>query len=176
MRGAQHDDHQQYQKLRDTYSTNHFVTPLSIQYTQFNPNGRVWLYKQVSEISLEITPAQEKHPGQHQNQHCRNAADEIQGWYWLIISIEFNLQVVKIDLEDLEEVLGVPLGHADGAETSETLGGLIYEAAGKVPDPGDGIEVGGYLITVEKVADQRIVRVLLEADVPLPGHARQREV
>jgi CBS domain containing-hemolysin-like protein len=81
----------------------------------------------------------------------------------------------KIDLEDLEEVLGVPLGHAEGAETSETLGGLIYEAAGKVPDSGDRIEVGGYHITVEKVADQRIVRVLLEADTPLPGHARQRE-
>jgi len=81
----------------------------------------------------------------------------------------------KIDLEDLEEVLGVPLGHAEGAETSETLGGLIYEAAGKVPDSGDRIVVGGYHITVEKVADQRIVRVLLEADTPLPGHARQRE-
>ncbi|MFN2371543.1 MAG: hemolysin family protein [Candidatus Krumholzibacteriia bacterium] len=80
----------------------------------------------------------------------------------------------KIDLEDLEEILGVALAHVDGAETSETLGGLIYEAAGNVPDKGDRIEVGGYHVTVEKVEDQRMVRVLLESDAPLPGHARRR--
>ena len=79
----------------------------------------------------------------------------------------------KIDLDELEEVLGVTLGHAEGAGTSETLGGLIYEAAGNVPDQGDRVVVGGYRITVERVEDQRLVSVLLEADAPLPGHARQ---
>jgi putative hemolysin len=81
----------------------------------------------------------------------------------------------KMDLEDLEEVLGVAFAHVEGAETSETLGGLIYEAAGRVPAKGDRVEVGSFHVTVEKVADQRIVRVLLEADTPLPGHARRRE-
>ncbi len=80
----------------------------------------------------------------------------------------------KIALEDLEEMLGVELGHVVGAENSETLGGLIYEAAGRVPAKGDRVEVGAFHVTVEKVADQRIVRVLLEADAALPGHARRR--
>ncbi|MBU2499897.1 hemolysin family protein [bacterium] len=77
----------------------------------------------------------------------------------------------KIDLDDLSEVLGIPLEGLDGWETSETLGGLIYEAAGNVPRPGDEVAVGDWTITVEDVADQRIVRVLLQAPEPLPGFA-----
>jgi CBS domain containing-hemolysin-like protein len=76
----------------------------------------------------------------------------------------------KIDLEDLEETLGVTFEDADGAETSETLGGLVYEAAGNVPQKGDRLIVAGYAVTVEEVADQRILRVLLQADRPLPGY------
>jgi len=81
----------------------------------------------------------------------------------------------KIDLDDLEEILGVPLDKLEGAETSETLGGLIYEAAGNVPDQGDRVDVGKFHVTVETVEDQRLVRVLLESDEPLPGHARRRD-
>jgi CBS domain containing-hemolysin-like protein len=81
----------------------------------------------------------------------------------------------KIDLEDLEELLGVTFGEADGIETSETLGGLIYEAAGNVPAAGDRIEVAGYAVTVEDVADQRILRVLMKSAEPLPGFVRRDE-
>ncbi len=81
----------------------------------------------------------------------------------------------KIDLEDLAETLGVGFDEAEGVETSETLGGLIYEAAGKVPVQGDRLAVAGLRITVEKVVDQRIVRVLLESAGPLPGFARRPE-
>jgi CBS domain containing-hemolysin-like protein len=79
----------------------------------------------------------------------------------------------KIDLEDLEETLGVAFGEAEGAETSETLGGLIYEAAGNVPTKGDRLDVAGYAVTVEEVADQRILRVLLVSDQPLPGYRKE---
>jgi len=81
----------------------------------------------------------------------------------------------KIDLEDLEEVLGVTLEGAEGADTSETLGGLIYEAAGNVPERGDKITVADFTITVEDVVDQRILRVLLEAAETIPGFARREE-
>jgi CBS domain containing-hemolysin-like protein len=81
----------------------------------------------------------------------------------------------KIDLDDLEDLLGINLAEAEGAETSETLGGLIYEAAGNVPKQGDRIQVAGYDVTIEDVADQRIVRVLLQADQPLPGFSTQAE-
>ncbi len=79
----------------------------------------------------------------------------------------------KIDLEDLAEALGVPFEDAEGAETSETLGGLIYEAAGNVPERGDTVEVAGFKITVEDVADQRLMMVLMQYGQDLPGHARR---
>ena len=75
----------------------------------------------------------------------------------------------KIDLEDLEEVLGVPLPD----EGSETLGGLIYEAAAKVPEAGEQVTVADLTVTVEEVVDQRIVQVTLASGEPFPGYARR---
>lgn len=75
----------------------------------------------------------------------------------------------KINLEDLGEMLGIDLTEAEGAETSETLGGLVYEAAGKVPEKGDRMQVAEYRITVEDIQDQRIRRVLLHSETPMPG-------
>lgn len=81
----------------------------------------------------------------------------------------------KINLEDLEEMLGVTFGAAEGVETSETLGGLIYEAAGNVPEKGDRVEVADFVVLVEDVADQRILRVLLKAAAPMSGFHRRDE-
>ena len=75
----------------------------------------------------------------------------------------------KINLEELEEILGVTFGGAAGVEDSETLGGLIYEAAGNVPHAGDTFTVAGLAVTVEDVSDQRLVQVLLCSPVPFPG-------
>ena len=72
----------------------------------------------------------------------------------------------KIDLEDLQELLGVPLPAEEG---SETLAGLVYEAAGRVPEVGDVFEIGGLSVTVEEVEDQRILRVRVVSSAPLPG-------
>ncbi len=80
----------------------------------------------------------------------------------------------KIDLEDLADVLGLPLSEEDD-EIAETLGGLIYEAAGNVPEPGDRIDLGHLQVTVESVAENRIRQVVLEAAAPLPGYARRTE-
>jgi len=71
----------------------------------------------------------------------------------------------KINLEDLQEVLGIPLPEGE----NETLGGLIYEAAGNVPESGDQVEVADLKVTVDEVADQRMLRVTLSADEPFPG-------
>jgi CBS domain containing-hemolysin-like protein len=75
----------------------------------------------------------------------------------------------KIDLEDLQHTLGVELPD----EESETLGGLIYEAAGSVPQDGDKLEVAGLKMTVEKVVDQRILQVLISAAEAFPGYSRR---
>jgi magnesium and cobalt transporter len=81
----------------------------------------------------------------------------------------------KINLEDLEEELGVTFAEAEGAATSETLGGLIYEAAGNVPSRGDAVTVAGFQITVEEVADQRLMSVLMRYGSDLPGFVRSHE-
>jgi CBS domain containing-hemolysin-like protein len=86
---------------------------------------------------------------------------------------ERNLQVEpKIDLEDLQEVLGVELPVDEG---SETLAGLIYEAAGKVPEKGDKVEIAGLSVTVLNVEDQRILKVAIQSVDPLPGSRRAQE-
>lgn len=77
----------------------------------------------------------------------------------------------KIDLEDLALALGRALP-SDADDSSETLGGLIYEAAGSVPAAGDTVRVGDLEITVEKVEDQRIVQALIRSPQPLPGWPR----
>jgi CBS domain containing-hemolysin-like protein len=53
------------------------------------------------------------------------------------------------------------------------LAGLIYEAAGNVPEKGDRVEVVDFTLLIEDVADQRILRVLLKAAEPLPGFHRR---
>ena len=78
----------------------------------------------------------------------------------------------KIDLEDLNEVLGVELPLDEG---SETLAGLIYEAAGKVPEAGDMTTVAGFEVTVERVEDQRILSVRVRAEAPFPGHGDEED-
>jgi len=78
----------------------------------------------------------------------------------------------KIDLEDLRDLLGVDLPLDEG---SETLAGLIYEAAGKVPAAGDRAPVAGFDVVVEKVEDQRILRVRVIADFPFPGHGTGKD-
>jgi len=74
----------------------------------------------------------------------------------------------KINLEVLQEVLGITL--PDGE--NETLGGLIYEAAGNVPASGDQVEVADLKVRVEEVADQRMLRVTITANEPFPGYNR----
>lgn len=74
----------------------------------------------------------------------------------------------KIGVEDLQELLGVPLPVEEG---SETLAGLVYEAAGKVPEVGDEVRIGELAVAVEAVEEQRILRVLITAPAALPGWA-----
>ncbi len=78
----------------------------------------------------------------------------------------------KIDLEDLRDVLGVELPLDEG---SETLAGLIYEAAGKVPAAGDKVTVAGLSIMVEQVEDQRIMRVQVGSSEPFPGYGARED-
>jgi len=74
----------------------------------------------------------------------------------------------KIDLEDLTEVMGRALPLPDD-DVPETLGGLLYEAAGNVPAPGDTVALDDLVFEIVAVEDQRIKTALIRSPQPLPG-------
>ncbi|MEA4812880.1 MAG: hemolysin family protein [Anaerolineaceae bacterium] len=61
----------------------------------------------------------------------------------------------RINIEELNEMLklDLPTDHAD------TLGGFIYGALGRVPQPGEVVAVKGVELTVEEVVARRILKV-----------------
>ena len=64
----------------------------------------------------------------------------------------------KMDLDDLNEELRIQLP----TENSDTLGGFVFEIAGKVPSPGDVVESHGFRFVIDRVHRQRIVRVRIQ--------------
>jgi CBS domain containing-hemolysin-like protein len=71
------------------------------------------------------------------------------------ISEEEYRVAAKVTIRDLNEALGSDLPEKE----FETLGGLIYDLVGGVPEEGKTIEYKGLSFQVEKVKGQRIVRV-----------------
>lgn len=63
----------------------------------------------------------------------------------------------SVSLHHLEEAVGVTLRQKDSE--SDSLGGLLVETAGRVPAPGERIELGGLLFTVVDSDARRIQRV-----------------
>ena len=61
----------------------------------------------------------------------------------------------RMDLDDVNELLGTELS----TESGETLGGLIYSTLGRVPVPGDRLQVDGLQIEVLTVKGRRIGKV-----------------
>jgi CBS domain containing-hemolysin-like protein len=64
----------------------------------------------------------------------------------------------RMNLDDVNDLLGADLP----TETADTLGGLIYDALGRVPVPGDQLEVGRWRIEVLTVSGRRIRRVQMK--------------
>jgi putative hemolysin len=64
----------------------------------------------------------------------------------------------RMNLDDVNDLLGADLP----TETADTLGGLIYDALGRVPVPGDQLEVGRWQIEVLTVSGRRIRRVQMK--------------
>jgi putative hemolysin len=60
-----------------------------------------------------------------------------------------------IDIDDVNQIAGAQIPK----DTSETLGGYIYSRLGKVPVPGESVEVGGLRLSVEQVVGRRIRKI-----------------
>lgn len=61
----------------------------------------------------------------------------------------------RIDLDDFNEVLTSHLPK----DEAETLGGFIYHRLGRVPSPGESLQVDNLVLTVEQVIGRRIRKV-----------------
>ena len=61
-------------------------------------------------------------------------------------------------VDDADELLGAELPHG----TWDTVGGLMLDLVGRVPDPGDSVEVDGFRLTAVDVRGRRIGRVRIE--------------
>jgi putative hemolysin len=64
----------------------------------------------------------------------------------------------RVSLSDLSELLGKDVQRDD----ISTVGGLIYDAFGRVPRPGEAILLAGFRVVVERVRRRRIERVYFE--------------
>ena len=67
----------------------------------------------------------------------------------------------SMDLDDVNEETGSDLA----SEDSETVGGLIIEVLGEIPEDGSGpfeVEYENYVFTVESVRDRRVERVKMK--------------
>ena len=71
------------------------------------------------------------------------------------ISADEYLFKGQIDLDDVNDILGCELTN----EYSDSLGGYVYGALGRVPAAGDSLEVGGWRFTVEDVRGHRIGKI-----------------
>lgn len=72
-------------------------------------------------------------------------------------------------LADLE----AELGHAFAREDVSTVGGLVLTLFGRVPRPGETLELDGFRLTVDQVVRRRVRRVTLAQvlSTPPPGQA-----
>ncbi len=61
----------------------------------------------------------------------------------------------RLPLDDLNDLLGTSFS----GEDVETLAGMLYQALGKIPRPGESVVLEGLEFTVEKVRAQRILLV-----------------
>jgi len=61
----------------------------------------------------------------------------------------------RIDIDDFNAIVGVGLPKGSG----ETLGGFIYSQLGRIPTPGETLQVGGLNLVVEQVVGKRIRKV-----------------
>ncbi|HEV8612178.1 MAG TPA: hemolysin family protein [Gemmatimonadales bacterium] len=67
-----------------------------------------------------------------------------------------------VPLADLE----AELGHAFAREDVSTVGGLVLTLFGRVPRPGETLELDGFRLTVDQVVRRRVRRVTLAPVIP----------
>ena len=73
-------------------------------------------------------------------------------------------------ISEVEELLGIQFGES-AAETVTTLAGLLSYASGKVPAPGDKIDLGGYRFEVLDANQTKVLSVRIRKQKAPAGEA-----
>jgi CBS domain containing-hemolysin-like protein len=73
----------------------------------------------------------------------------------------------RVPLDDIDELLHVKWE----AEDSDTIGGFVYEQLGRVPNPGEQLQMGDYTITVLSTEGTRIKQLAIIHPEPAPPEA-----
>ena len=61
------------------------------------------------------------------------------------------------------------LGRENVSEGVTTVGGLIYELLGRVPEAGEKLVLDGFRVVIERVVKRRVERVYFERAEQLSG-------
>lgn len=75
----------------------------------------------------------------------------------------------RVDLDDINDLLNVEWE----AEDSDTVGGFVYEQLGRIPNPGDSVQVGHFTITVLSTEGTRLKQLSIVHYQPQPGEQPQ---
>jgi putative hemolysin len=71
----------------------------------------------------------------------------------------------SMSIDDVEELLGVKFGKKSDAAVT-TIAGLLSHVSGKVPAPGDKIDLEGHKFEVLEANQRKVLRVRIRKDVP----------
>ncbi len=71
----------------------------------------------------------------------------------------------RMHVEDLEDILGQSLPHGD----YDTVGGLISNQCGRIPEPGERLEVAGLAVHVLEAEPRRILKLHITPPVDAPA-------
>jgi len=78
----------------------------------------------------------------------------------------------RVPLDDVNELLRVEWE----AEDSDTIGGFVYEQLGRIPNPGDNVQVGEYAVTVLSTEGARIKQLaIVREQEPASPDGQQQE-
>ena len=83
----------------------------------------------------------------------------------MITTVDQNTVLVdaRMDMEELEEYLGIKLPEGD----YETLGGFIADLTGRVPEENESLEYHGMVMTIRSADERKISQVEIKLPSPL---------
>lgn len=78
----------------------------------------------------------------------------------------------RVPIADLSQAIDVELPEGDW----DTVGGLIFNTLGHIPEVGESLDANGHRLTVERIQGRRIARVRIDVAAPTPAEPEQETV